>query len=110
MMNKGELIRLYTIIHQLDNYFTKNEEYYKHNNPFFEYYESLNIPEIPVSLKKSELKKAIFTFFNGVATALDYVKNNDSEYNQNYNETEEPKIDAISANTVHNITEIIKTT
>jgi len=109
MMNKEELIKLYTIIKQLDNYFTKNEKYYNHDNAFFEYYESLNIPEIPICLKKPELKIAVFVFFNGIATALDYVKNNDPEYNQNYNETEGLKIEAISAKTYDEISEIIKT-
>ena len=108
-MNKDELIKLYTIIKRLDHYFTKNEEYYNHDNPFFESYESLNIAEVPVYLKNIELKKAIFVFFNGISIALDYVKNNDPKYNQNYNGTEEPEIDTISANTVHTIAEMIKT-
>ncbi|MCK4808330.1 MAG: UPF0058 family protein [Candidatus Aenigmarchaeota archaeon] len=113
MMNKTELIKLYTIIHQLDNYFTKNEEYYNHDNPFFEFYESLNIPEIPVSLKKNELKEAIFIFFNGIAIALDYTKNTNPKYSQNYNGTEEPnigKIDTIYPKTLEEISLILKTT
>ncbi|NOQ37472.1 hypothetical protein GQ472_01160 [archaeon] len=109
MIKKGELIQLYTILHQLDHYFTRKEKYYSHDNPFFEYYESLNIPEIPVTVNKDKMEIAILTFLNGMATALDYVKNNDPEYGQNCNITEEPRTDTISANTVYKISEIIKT-
>ena len=111
-MSKEELIAIYRLIHKLDNYFIKNEKYYNHDNPFFEFYESLNIPKVPVSLKKGEIEKAVLTFFKGIAIALDYAKNTDPKYSQNCNITEEPKIgkmNTISPKTLDEITEIIKT-
>ncbi|MCK4927381.1 MAG: UPF0058 family protein [Candidatus Aenigmarchaeota archaeon] len=74
MMNNKEMIAIYSLMHQLDDYLIKNEKYYNHNNGFFALYETLNIPPVPVHIKNEDIKEAIFIFSEGIVKALDEVE------------------------------------
>ena len=75
-MHKDELLQLYSLFCQIHDHLMKTDEAYQANadNKYFERYEELEIPNVPVRVSKKVLKEGIFLQGRAIATTMDAVK------------------------------------